>query len=78
MENAFPIVLLIVFAEIGNAVGETVGNSGPSVINLYIPTIMVNGFLSIPLISFPPKLREDREIGWLRRVSRTPVNPRGS
>jgi ABC-2 type transport system permease protein len=75
MGIAFPIVLLILFGEIGNAVGGTVGNSGLSIIDVYIPTIMVIGFISIAGMSLPRYLVRDREIGWLRRVSTTPVHP---
>jgi ABC-2 type transport system permease protein len=75
MGVGFPIILLILFGAIGSAVGGTVGNSGLSLIDLYIPTIIVIGFVSIALLSLPRNLVRDREIGWLRRVSTTPVHP---
>ncbi len=70
-----PIILLIVFGLIGNAVGGTVGNTGLTIIDLWVPTIMVIGFTGIAVSALPPTLARYREIGWLRRVSTTPVSP---
>jgi ABC-2 type transport system permease protein len=44
------------------------------VIDLYVPTIMVISLIAIA-ISLPNTLVRDREIGWLRRISTTPVHP---
>ncbi len=69
----FPVLLLIVFGFIGRAVG---GNfSGLSLFDLYVPTIIVIGIISIALYSVPFTLVRDRELGWLRRVSTTPLSP---
>lgn len=69
-----PIALLIVFGFIGRQVPGNVGNTRLTIIDLWIPTIMVISFISIA-ISLPNTLVRDREIGWLRRVSTTPVHP---
>ena len=69
-----PIVLLVVFGFISKAVPGNVGDTGLNVIDLYIPVIMVISFIGIA-ISIPSTLVRDREIGWLRRVSTTPVHP---
>jgi ABC-2 type transport system permease protein len=69
-----PAVLLVVFGLISRQVPGNVAGSGLSVIDLYIPTIMVISFISIA-ISLPNTLVRDREIGWLRRISTTPVHP---
>lgn len=69
----FPVLLLIVFGIIGRAVGGDF--SGLSLFDLYVPTIMVIGIISIALYSVPFTLVRDREIGWLRRVSTTPLSP---
>ncbi len=50
------------------------GNTGYTVLDLYLPIIMVLGFISIA-VGLPNSLIRDREIGWLRRVSTTPVHP---
>jgi len=71
---AFPAVLLGVFGFISRMVPGNVGDTGLSVLDLYIPTIMVIAFISIA-VSLPNTLVRDREIGWLRRVSTTPVHP---
>ncbi len=69
----FPVLLLILFGFIGKIVG---GNfSGLSLFDLYVPTIIVIGLISIALYSIPFTLVRDREIGWLRRVSTTPLSP---
>jgi ABC-2 type transport system permease protein len=70
----FPVILLAVFGFIGRAVPGTVGNSGQTIIDLWTPTILVFAFLFIA-ISMPTTLIRDREIGWLRRVSTTPLHP---
>ena len=69
-----PAVLLIVFGLISKNVPGNVGGSGLTVIDLYVPTIMVISFIAIA-ISLPNTLVRDREIGWLRRISTTPVHP---
>jgi ABC-2 type transport system permease protein len=70
----FPVVLLAIFGFISKAVPGNVAGSGLTVIDLYIPTIMVISFIAIA-ISLPNTLVRDREIGWLRRISTTPVHP---
>jgi ABC-2 type transport system permease protein len=69
-----PVALLVVFGWISNNVPGNVAGSGLSVIDLYIPTLMVISFIAIA-ISLPNTLVRDREIGWLRRISTTPVHP---
>jgi ABC-2 type transport system permease protein len=69
-----PAILLCVFGFISKHVPGNVGNSGLTVIDLYVPTIMVISFICLA-ISLPNTLVRDREIGWLRRISTTPVRP---
>ena len=69
-----PAVLLVVFGFISKNVPGNVGGSGLTVIDLYIPTLMVISFIAIA-ISLPNTLVRDRETGWLRRISTTPVHP---
>jgi ABC-2 type transport system permease protein len=69
-----PAVLLFVFGFIGQANPGNVGDSGQTIIDLWIPTILVIAFIGIS-ISLPNTLVRDREIGWLRRVSTTPLHP---
>lgn len=69
----FPILLLIVFGIIGFYAGGDY--SGLSVFDLYVPTIIVIGLMSVAVYSIPFTLVRDREVGWLRRVSTTPLSP---
>ena len=69
-----PVVLLVVFGVISQQVPGNVAGSGLTVIDLYIPTLMVISFIAIA-ITLPNTLVRDREIGWLRRLSTTPVHP---
>lgn len=69
-----PAVLLVVFGFISKHVSGDVAGTGLSVIDLYIPTLMIISFIAIA-ISLPNMLVRDREIGWLRRLSTTPVHP---
>ena len=69
-----PAILLVLFGFISKNVPGNVGGSGLTVIDLYIPTLMVISFIAIA-ISLPNTLVRDRETGWLRRISTTPVHP---
>lgn len=69
-----PAILLVLFGFISRQVPGNVGGTGLSVIDLYIPTVMVISFIAIA-ISLPNTLVRDREIGWLRRISTTPAHP---
>jgi ABC-2 type transport system permease protein len=71
---ALPVVLLVLIGFISSQQPGNVAGTGFSVLDLYIPTIMVIGFSAIAL-GLPNGLIRDREIGWLRRVSTTPVHP---
>jgi ABC-2 type transport system permease protein len=70
----FPVVLVVLFGVISKHTAGNVGGSGLTVIDLYVPTIMVISFIAIA-ISLPNTFVRDREIGWLRRISTTPVHP---
>jgi ABC-2 type transport system permease protein len=69
-----PAALLVLFGFISKKTSGNVAGSGLTVIELYIPTIMVISFIAIA-ISLPNTLVRDREIGWLRRISTTPAHP---
>jgi ABC-2 type transport system permease protein len=69
-----PTILLLLFGFIGQANPGPVGDSGQSIIDVWIPTLLVISFLGIA-ISLPNSVVRDREIGWLRRVSTTPLHP---
>ena len=69
-----PAVLLAVFGFIGLAQPGDVAGSGQTIIDLWVPTILVISFIGIAG-SLPNSVVRDREIGWLRRVSTTPLHP---
>jgi len=69
-----PVILLVVFGLISKNVPGNVNGSGLTVIELYVPTIMIISVIAIA-ISLPRTMVRDREIGWLRRISTTPVHP---
>jgi ABC-2 type transport system permease protein len=71
---ALPAVLLAVFGFIGQANPGSVGGTGLSIIEVWTPTILVLSFIFIA-VSLPNTLVRDREIGWLRRISTTPLHP---
>jgi ABC-2 type transport system permease protein len=71
---ALPAILLAVFGFIGQANPGNVGSTGLSIIEVWTPTILVLSFIFIS-VSLPNTLVRDREIGWLRRVSTTPLHP---
>jgi len=69
-----PAVLLALFGWISSQNPGNVGSTGLTVIELWTPTILVLAFIFIS-VSLPNTLVRDREIGWLRRVSTTPLHP---
>lgn len=71
----FPTIMLAVFGLIGSAVPGNVANTGYTILELYIPIIIVIEFFGVALNALPIPLVRDRESGWLRRVSTTPVGP---
>ena len=71
---ALPIGLLILFGWISSVQPGAVAGTGLTVIDLWTPTILVIAFIFLS-VSLPSTLVRDREIGWLRRVSTTPVHP---
>jgi len=71
---ALRAVLLAVFGFIGQANPGNVGDSGLTVIEVWTPTILILSIIFIS-VSLPTTLVRDREIGWLRRVSTTPLHP---
>jgi len=75
MGLGLPIGLLILFGFISSSVPGNVANTGLSVLDLWIPTIMVIGFISLAISSLPVTLVKYRELGWLRRISTTPASP---
>src|SRR5438046_10525537 len=75
MGMGFPIILLVIFGIIGIAVPGKVAGTGHTVLDIYVPVIMVVGFISLGISSLPVTLVRYREMGWLRRVSTTPTPP---
>ena len=71
----FPTVLLAVFGLIGSAAPGNVASTGFTILELYIPIIIVIEFFGVAIDALPSPLGRDRESGWLRRVSTTPVGP---
>ena len=75
MGIGLPIILLVVFGLIGIAVPGNVAGTGLTIIDLYVPTLMVISFIFLGIYSLPITLVRYREMGWLRRVSTTPESP---
>src|SRR5205807_2183761 len=75
MGIGFPIILLVIFGIIGIAVPGNVAGTGHTVLDIYVPVIMVVGLISLGISSLPVTLVKYREMGWLRRVSTTPTPP---
>jgi ABC-2 type transport system permease protein len=69
-----PILLLIIFGNI-TKFKEIVQGTTLSLFDLYIPILMILVLIMIGLIGLPVPLARYREIGWLRRISTTPISP---
>jgi ABC-2 type transport system permease protein len=72
---ALPIILLVVFGLIGVANPGNVAGTGYTVLDLYVPVIIVLAFILLGIYVLPNAMVRYREIGWLRRVSVTPASP---
>ena len=72
---AVPTGLLVVFGLIGFASPGNVAGTGYTVIQLYVPVLMVIAFIFLGIGVLPNTIVRYREIGWLRRVSTTPTPP---
>ena len=75
MAVAAPVILLVVFGLIGMASPGNVPGTNYTVLDLYIPVIMVIVLILLGMNILPTTLVRYREIGWLRRVSVTPAPP---
>lgn len=75
MGIALPVILLLVFGFIGIASPSNVGDTGLTIIDVYVPIVMVLGFVGLGVIALPYTMVRYREMGWLRRISTTPVPP---
>jgi ABC-2 type transport system permease protein len=69
-----PVFLLIIFGFIPSF-RNTVPGTTLSAFEIYIPILMVTMLIFIGLFGLPIPINRDREIGWLRRISTTPVSP---
>jgi ABC-2 type transport system permease protein len=70
-----PFGLLLVFWYIGVLNPGAVASTGLTILELWTPTILVISYIAIGMIGLPATFARDREIGWLRRISTTPVGP---
>lgn len=72
---AVPAVLLVVFGLIGELSPGNVPGTTYTVIDIYVPTLLVIAFIFTAIYILPFTMVRYREIGWLRRVSVTPAPP---
>lgn len=69
-----PLILLIIFGNVPTF-NQPIDGSSFTLFELYIPILMVTGLIFLGLFGLPIPIVRDREIGWLRRISTTPVSP---
>ena len=71
---ALPVFLLVIFGNVP-AFAETLPGTDLTVFEVYIPILMVTVLIMIGLLGLPIPIVRDRELGWLRRISTTPISP---
>lgn len=71
---ALPLILLLIFGNVPTFNEPVEGNSF-TLFELYIPILMITVLIFIGLLGLPGPLLRDREIGWLKRISTTPISP---
>ncbi len=69
-----PVFLLLIFGLIP-AFGKPIAGTTFTTFEIYIPILMVTVLIFIGLLGLPIPVVRDRELGWLRRISTTPVSP---
>jgi ABC-2 type transport system permease protein len=72
---AMPVFLLIIFGSVPAFAEPVSSETTLTVFEVYIPILMVTVLIMIGLLGVPIPIVRDREIGWLRRISTTPVSP---
>jgi ABC-2 type transport system permease protein len=72
---AMPIFLLIIFGSVPTFREPISSETTMTVFDLYIPILLVTVLIMIGLLGLPIPVVRDREIGWLRRISTTPISP---
>ena len=70
-----PILLLVVLGKIP-AFNQPITPGSPlTIFEVYVPVLIALSLTLIALVSLPVPVVADREQGWLRRLSTTPVTP---
>jgi ABC-2 type transport system permease protein len=69
-----PVFLFVIFAVVP-VFRHNVPGTHLNVFELYIPILLATSLIMISLVGLVPPIVRDREIGWLRRLSTTPVSP---
>ena len=69
-----PLILLIIFGNVPTF-NQPMEGSTFTLFELYIPILMVTVLIFLGLFGLPIPIVRDRETGWLRRISTTPVSP---
>ncbi|MCW4018125.1 MAG: ABC transporter permease [Candidatus Bathyarchaeota archaeon] len=69
-----PLILLIIFGNIPTF-NQPVEGSSFTIFEVYIPILLVTVLIFLSLFGLPIPIVRDREVGWLRRISTTPVSP---
>jgi ABC-2 type transport system permease protein len=69
-----PLILLIIFGNIPTF-NQPIEGSSFTIFEVYIPILLVTVLIFLGLFGLPIPIVRDRETGWLRRISTTPVSP---
>ena len=72
---SIPVFLLVIFGLIPVFRHASIPGTNLDLFGLYIPILFATSLVYITLFGLVPPLVRDREIGWLRRLSTTPVSP---
>ncbi len=69
-----PILLLVIFGSVP-VFHQAAPGTSLTLFQVYLPILVVTVLIMISLVGLPVPVARDREIGWLRRLSTTPVGP---
>ena len=70
---AIPVVLLVIFGNVGKFQQPSASLGGLTAFDVYLPILVVFALSMLALLGLPIPLASYRELGLLRRLSTTPV-----
>jgi ABC-2 type transport system permease protein len=69
-----PVIMLLIFGNLPSFSARVPGST-LTLFDMYVPSLIALTVIFVAFLGLPIPLVRDRELGWLRRLSTTPVSP---